>query len=275
MKRDKSIGLIIAMLLIIMTACEPIENRDVLTNSYDPDDIRLEVIQSTPGGNSLTLRMTTPGVTGYWDYIIGRKYSDRVDLIFPLPGTSTFTYHVTTPYLEGGEIYKPLYITKSIDVTITNLDHKLPEQYYWLVGDELEGKSWVFDGAGEPGALWWYMVAGYNWQEFWWDAGTDSPPSDMYGKIVFDLDGGSNFTYYASPEADPVTGSTWVFNPDYTKLTIKGPADLPGSYEGSGGFNVGADKGVYQIKEFSADRLVLFIPEAEWSSGWIWVFRPE
>ncbi len=273
MKNNKSFGLLIAILFLIFAACEPIEKRDVLENSYTPDDIQLEVIQSTPGGNQLSLRMNTPGVAGYWDYIIGTKYSDRVDLIFPLPGTSTFIFYVTTPYFEGGDIYKPLYVKKSIDVTITKLDHRLPEQYYWLVGDNLEGKTWVFDGVDEPGALWWYMVAGYNWKEFWWDAGADAPPFDKHGKIKFDLDGGSNFTYYESPTAAPVTGTTWVFNPDYTKLTLKGPADLPGSYEGSGGYNVG-QKGVYQIKEFSANRLVLFIPEAEWGSGWIWVFKP-
>jgi hypothetical protein len=270
MKLYKGISLIVGVLILLLAACEPIEKRDVLTNSFDPNNIELKVVQSTPGGNELSIQMNTPGIAGYWDYVIDRKFSDRVDVIYPLPGTSTFTFHVTTPYLENGDINHLEYISKSIDVTITQLDHRLPEAYYMLVGDNLEGKTWVFDGVGEEGKLWWYMVADYNWQEFWWNAGQDSPPSDAEGRMVFDLNGGANYTYYASPDADPVTGSTWSFNADFTKLTIKGPANLLGSLPGEGG----ANSGVYQIKEFTADHLLLFVPDAEWGTGWIWVFKP-
>jgi len=271
MKIYKALSLIVGMLALLLAACEPIEDRQVLTNSFNPDDIELKVVQSTPGGNELSIQMNTPGVAGYWDFVIDRKYSDRVDVIYPIPGTSTFTFHVTTPYLEDGNInHLDFNISKSIDVTITQLDHELPPAYYKLVGDNLEGKTWVFDGVDEAGKLWWYMVAGYNWQEFWWNAGQDAPPSDRYGRMVFDLDGGANYTYYSGPDADPVTGSTWAFNSDFTKLTIKGPAQLLGAYPGSGGGNAG----VYQIKEFTADHLLLFVPDAEWATGWIWIFKP-
>lgn len=274
MKVYKAIGLFVGALSLFLAACEPIENRQVLSNSFDPNDIQVEVIQSTPGGNELSIRMTTPGVAGYWDYIIDTKSSDRVEVIFPIPGKSTFTFHVTTPYIENGDISNVTYPTKSVEVTINQLDHALPEAYYKLVGANLEGKTWVFDGVGGDNRRWWYMVAGYNWLEFWWNAGGECcPPSDVSGKMVFDLDGGANFTYYASPTATPVTGSTWGFNADFTKLIIKGPADILGSYPGSGGASLG-NKGIYQIKEFTADRLVLFIDDAEWSSGWVWVFKP-
>jgi hypothetical protein len=271
MKMNKVISLIVVALTILIAACEPIENRAVLSNSFDPNNIELRVVQSTAGGNELSIQMNTPGIAGYWDYVIDKKFSDRVEVIYPIPGTSTFTFHVTTPYIENNDISSPSYISKSVDVTITQLDHALPEAYYKLVGDDLQGKTWVFDGVGGDDRLWWYMSDPGNWAGVWWNAGgTCCPPTDVEGKMVFDLDGGANYTYYASPTANPVTGSTWGFNADYTKLTIKGGANLLGAYSGSGGGN----SGVYQIKEFTADRLTLFVPDAEWATGWTWVFKP-
>ena len=269
MKMNKVISLIVASLTILLAACEPIEKRDVLTNSFNPDNIDLKVVQSTPGGNELSIQMNTPGVAGYWDYVIDKKFSDRVDVIFPIPGTSTFTFYVTTPYLENNDINTISYISKSIDVTITQLDHELPEAYYKLVGANLEGKTWVFDGVGGDDRLWWYMSDPGNWASMWWNAGgTCCPPSDASGKMEFDLNGGANYTYYASPDATPVTGSTWAFNADFTKLTIKGDANILGS-EGS----AGNDK-VFEIKEFTSDRLTLFVANASGGTGWTWVFVP-
>ncbi len=269
---NKKISLIIGALAIITVACEPIEKRDSLTNSFDPDNIELEVVQSTTGGNELSIQMNTPGIAGYWDFVIDKKFSDRVEVVFPIPGTSTFTFYATTPYLENNDIKNITYASKSIDVTITQLDHALPEAYYKLVGANLEGKTWVFDGAGGDGRLWWYMSDPGKWNGLWWNAGGECcPPSDVSGKMVFDLNGGANFTYYASPTATAVTGSTWGFNADYTKFTIKGSANILGSYSGSGGSH---PTKTYEIKEFTANRLTLFVPDAEWSSGWTWVFKP-
>jgi hypothetical protein len=116
-----------------------------------------------------------------------------------------------------------------------------------------------------------FYYADNDWHEKWWNAGGECcPPEDAEGRMVFDLDGGAINTYYASPDADPVTGSTWAFNADFTKLAIKGNANLLGTLPGSGG----ANSGVYQIKEFTADHLLLFVPDAEWATGWVWVFKP-
>ena len=104
----------------------------------------------------------------------------------------------------------------------------------------------------------------------WWNAaGECCPPADATGKMEFNLDGGANFVYYASPSATAVTGSTWGFNADFTKLTIKGDANILGSMEGGGHGKV------FEIKEFTADRLTLFVSNAAWATGWTWVFKPE
>jgi hypothetical protein len=270
MKVNKIISLIIVALAIILAACESIEKRDVLTNSFNPDNIELKVVQSTTGGNQLSIQMNTPGVAGYWDYVIDKKATDRVDVIFPIPGKSTFTFHVTTPYIENNDISTVSYISKSIDVTITQLDHELPAAYYKLVGTTLQGKTWVFDGVGGDDRLWWYMSDPGNWAGMWWNAGgTCCPPSDVSGEMKFDLNAGANFTYYATSGGTAVTGSTWAFNADYTKLFIKGAANILGSMDGGG------NSKEFQIKEFTNNRLTLFVPNAAWATGWTWVFKPK
>jgi hypothetical protein len=270
MKVNKIISLIVGALAIILAACEPIEKRDVLTNSFNPDNIELKVVQSTTGGNELSIQMNTPGVAGYWDYVIDKKFSDRVEVIYPIPGKNTFTFHVTTPYIENNDISAPSYISKSIDVTITQLDHELPPAYYLLVGDNLQGKTWVFNGVGGDNGQWWYMTDPGSWTSMWWNAGgTCCPPSDATGKMTFDLNAGANFTYYKTPTDPAVTGSTWAFNADFTKLYIKGAANILGS-EGSAGNNK-----EFQIKEFTSTRLTLFVPDASGGTGWVWVFIPK
>ncbi|RLD83652.1 MAG: hypothetical protein DRJ10_03085 [Bacteroidetes bacterium] len=270
MKSYKLISLIIGGFMLAFASCEPIEDRATLENSFDPNDIELEVIQSTTGGNNLSIRMNTPGVTGYWDYIIDTKKSDRVEVIFPIPGLNTFTFYVTTPYMTFGSPDSVEYISKTIDVQIDVLDHELPQPYYDLVGANLEGKTWVFDGTGGDGGLWWYMSDPGNWAGLWWNAGGECcPPSDVDGKMIFDLDAGANYTYYADAAGTGVTGSSWAFNSDFTKFFIKGDANILGSEEG------GANNREFQLIELTADKMVLFIPDAPWGSGWTWIFIPQ
>lgn len=271
MKIQKILSLAVGALMIIFSSCDPIVEREMLTNSFDPDNIELEVVQATDGGNKLSVRMNTPGVTGYWDYIIDKKYTDRVEVVFPFTGTHEFTYHVTTPYMPNGTPSETEYIEKTVSVEITQLDEELPEAYYKLVGDDLGGKTWVFDGGPDPdGRQWWFMSDPANkpWSIWWNAAGDCCPPADAAGKMVFDLAGGANYTYYADASGEPVTGSVFKFNGDYTKLTIEGPANLLGSMEGGG------NSGVFNIVELTSDKMVLYVPDAAWATGWTWVFKP-
>jgi hypothetical protein len=74
----------VAGVMVFMSACDPIEDRDVLKNSFNPDDIELTVTQTANGtGNGITLKMNTPGVHGYWDYKLGTKFTDEVSFVSP------------------------------------------------------------------------------------------------------------------------------------------------------------------------------------------------
>jgi hypothetical protein len=149
MKLNKIIGIFGITSLLAFSACEPIEDRQELANSFNPDAIDLEVVQATPGGNKLSIQMNSTGVTGYWDYLINTKHTNRVEVVFSFTGTREFTYHVTTPYMtENGEPVSREFAEKSVSVEIIQLDESLPEAFHKLVGENLEGKTWVFDGTG-------------------------------------------------------------------------------------------------------------------------------
>jgi hypothetical protein len=268
---------LIAGAMIFMSACDPIEDRDTLRNSFDPDDIELEVIQTAGGvGNGITLKMNTPGVSGYWDFLIDKKNTNEVYVVFPIPGTHTFTYTVSTPYITGGNPANREVITKSIDVTIEELDQPLPQDYYDLVGEDLVAKTWVFDRASTN---WWYMSPNDgNAFGVWWNASECCAPGDQGGKMVFDLNGGANYTYYPDAAGAATGTGTFSFNGAFNRLTIGGGPNILGA-EGTPGVNgcalsVSTPRGQFHIKELTATKLVLYIPDAACTSGWTWVFVP-
>lgn len=280
MKKMKNILSIVLGVMLILGGCDPIEDRDVLENTYDPDDIQLEVVQSSNGtGNGLTLKMNSPGVYGYWDYKLGTKLSNEVTFVSPFMGEVTFNYFVSTPFMKDGDPAQREYVSKSIKVNVQVADNEVPEAYYKLVGDNLEGKTWVFDRGS---ANWWYMSSGGNeppnpWS-VWWNASECCAPPDQIGKMVFDLNGAANYTYYADAASSTNIKGTFAFNPNYTKLTISGGPNILGA-DGTVGVNGCAVSlgpfGVYEIVELTADRLVLFVPKAGCTSGWTWIFVPE
>jgi len=274
MKLFKNIRLFVVGTLVVASACDPIEERDTLQNSFDPDDIELEVIQSANGtGNGLTLKMNTPGVAGYWDYNINKQYTDVVNVNYPIPGKAVFTYYVATPYIKNGNPADREYISKSIEVDIDVLDQPLPQAYYDLIGENLEGKTWVFKGTGGDNGLWWYMCPPNDPSAYgsaWWNAGgTCCPPPDVGGRMDFDLDGAANY-YHHTDDADVAgTKGSFSFNGDYSKLFVSGTKKILGNNP-----NGGTGSGEYVIISLTADELILYVPEIS-GTGWTWVFVPE
>jgi hypothetical protein len=134
--------------------------------------------------------------------------------------------------------------------------------YLLLCGADGE-KAWVFDKSNID--RWWYMTD-TDPTAFWWQP--DPGPADETGRMVFGLS--NDFTYYASPTADPVGGTTWTVNDDWTELKLSGEANILG-VEG-GGEHVDGSKD-FRILEITDDRLVLFSTPVVWSPGWVWVFK--
>lgn len=264
---NKINGFVAVLCMLAATACEPIEDRVELKNSFDPEKIELKVVQTTTGGNKLSLQMLTPGVVGYWDYGIDKKFSDRVEVNYPIPGKHTFTFYVTNGHVtKTDKGFETTYVKKTIDVQIDKLDAPLPEAYSKLVGtDFANGKTWTFD-LTDP-TKWWYMTDA-DWTAFWWQPETST---QMNGKMVFDLNGAANLKTYGTPDAAAVSGK-WAFNSDFSKITISGDANILAVEDG--GVNNDGSK-TYEIKELTANRMVLFQNNMAWSPGWVWVFKAE
>ncbi|MEH6681793.1 MAG: hypothetical protein V7724_14685 [Sediminicola sp.] len=258
-----SFGLFMTGILMLVLGCEPIEDRDYLENSTDVEGVELIATQSTPGGNKIELDMVTPGVTGFWDYNLGRAFTDKVEFVYPIPGTATFTFNGTL----GAEFF-----TKTIEVQIDQLDNALDQDWYDLVSDETAvGKTWVFNGGPTAdGGMWWYMSPPNDptaWGTAWWNAAGDCcPPTDAAGRMEFDLDGAANFTYYSGPEATPVVGS-FVLDVANQTLQVNG-ANILGAEQGN-------PEGLYTIISLTPDEMVLYFENNAGGTGWTWIFRPE
>ncbi|WP_193510793.1 hypothetical protein [Christiangramia fulva] len=269
MKINKIISLLIVSFVLLFSACEPQVDEQELHNTTNVEGVELVATQSTTGGNEITLEMVTPGITGYWDYNLGKALTNRTTFVYPIPGTASFTYVGTL----GSEFF-----TKTIEVEVDQLDHDLDQDWYDLVGDDTAaGKTWVFDGGPQPdGRLWWFMSPPNGkdgaWTVWWNAAGECCPPSDASGKMKFDLDGAANYTYYADPNAEGQPGS-FVLDVENQKLIINN-----GNILGSGneyGAVVGNPAGVYEIVSLTEDQLVLYVPHNGFDTGWTWVFKPE
>jgi hypothetical protein len=263
MKIYKKINMLLVGVMLFLSSCEPIEDRDELKNTTDINGVELIATQNSAGGNKIKLTMNTPGITGHWDYGLGKAFTDEVEFIYPIPGKSTFTFNGTL----GAEFF-----TKSIDVQVDVLDSPLDQDWYDLVSNETSaGQTWVFNGTGGDNGMWWYMSPPNdpaNYTTAWWNAGgTCCPPSDVGGTMKFDLDGGANYTYASSPGATPVSGSFNLDIPNQT-LQISG-ANILGAEEPRGN-----PDGKYKIISLTETELILYVDNNAGGTGWTWIFKP-
>ena len=261
MKNIKILYLLLASFMLIFSACESIVEEDHLSDTTDVAGVQLVAKQSTPGGNKVTLSMVTPGITGYWDYNLGKALTNEVTVVYPIPGKNTFTYVGTL----GSQFF-----TKTIDVQIDKLDTALDQDWYDLVSNNTAaGKTWVFDGTGGSGKLWWFMSPPGNpdgAMGAWWNAGICCGPSDASGKMHFDLNGAANYNHYETTTATPTKGS-FVLDVANKKLIISKSKML--------GSAAGNKDGVYTIVELTQTKMVLYLSNSEtYGTGWTFVFKP-
>lgn len=262
MKNIKVLYLILASFMLLFSACDPIVNEENLVDSTNVEGVKLVATQSTTGGNEITISMVTPGITGYWDYNLGLALTNEKKFIYPIPGKATFKYTGTL----GSKFF-----TKTIDVQVDKLDHALDQDWYDLVSSNTAaGKTWVFNGKGGDGTLWWFMSPGGSpdgAMTAWWNAGDCCGPSDAAGKMHFDLNGAANYNHYETKTATPTKGS-FVLDVANKKLIIKNSKML--------GSAAGNKDGVYSIVELTQTKMVLYLNNSEtYGTGWTFIFKPE
>lgn len=185
MKKILSIFLIGSM----MASClSPIEENESMGSLIAASDIDIEVTGITPGSNRIILKNNTPGVGAFWDYIVGTSARQCDTILMPFLGTQTITFTA----LSGGG-----HVKATKDVTVEKIDSPLNPLWNMLAGTDENGKTWVW-ATGHPNG-------GNLWGNGWDDEGapmqwTTLSPEQMgelgflYDEIVFDLNGGPNFT---------------------------------------------------------------------------------
>lgn len=267
MKNIKVLYLILASVMLLFSACDPIVEEQHLENTNTIDGVELKASNTTSGGNEIKLELLTPGISGHWNYIIGKALTDRATVIFPVMGTFNFVYRGTL----GAELFE-----KKVPVTINKLDHPVPPEWGSLLGaDAVKGKTWVFyknnPVANGDGPLWWFMSPPNDpnsAMSVWWNAGICCGPSDANGKMHFDLNGDANYTHY---ETATSTGTKGLFTLDVSgkRLIISDGAKMLGSAAGN-------KDGVYTIVELTPTKMVLYLNNSEtYGTGWTFVFKPE
>ncbi|MFI3298476.1 MAG: hypothetical protein R3Y49_01600 [Rikenellaceae bacterium] len=268
--------MLVGAFAVLFTACQPSENRLELTNSFDPDDVTLVAYQETPGSNQITLQMTTEGVMGSWNYNIGSASTDKVTFVYPMTGTHTFTYTISNQYIDGSLDNIVTGITKTIDVTIDQIDVAPADAYAYLVGWEYDSKEWEFAGEPGDGGFWFYMAEGDNpdvWSGCWWNAGNDwCTPFDYEGSMVFNLDGAANLLHYEYDGATADVG-TFSFNSSFSMFYTAGDGMILGGYAFSTDpANLCSE---FTIIELTDDSFILYCSNAPaHGTGWVWAFRP-
>ncbi len=260
-----------AALALLFIACEASEDRNTLTNSFSKDDIQIEVIQPSEGSNIVTLKMTTKGVMGEWDYGIGRVKSNEISFVVPSFGTYTYTYTVFNQYIESNLSKLTRDISKSVEVTINKFDASPGPAYDYLVGPELQSKTWVFAGVPQDGGKWFYKSNPNAWDQVWWNMGgtTAGKPVDHAGEMTFDLLGGTNLTYKSG---DTVKTGTWSINSAGTQLNTYGDATILGAYAQI------EPEPITQltIAKLNDTELVLHARlTTNPNDAWTWVFKPK
>jgi hypothetical protein len=277
MKTNKIINAILGIALMLMAACAPIENRDVLKNSYHPDDIIVSVTHSSPGSNIFTLKMSNPGIIGHWDYTIGRAVgkgdNQEIQVVYPLMGKQTFRYLASSRYITNGDISNSQFIIKEIEVDIMFLEeNSVRPEWTYLVGTD--SKTWVFDKDAEHGGF--FMTGRDDPFNMWWDPYQDyDGPYDNNGRMIFSLIGTPTFTSYASPTAEAVGNTVWYINNDWTELRLVGDANILSQTTMAPALG---NPQTYRIVELTENRLVLwsrrFNASLDEVSGWTWIFKP-
>ncbi|HNR40829.1 MAG TPA: PKD domain-containing protein [Bacteroidales bacterium] len=190
---------------------------------------------------------------------------------YPFEGTYTV---VVTVYGEGAAS-----TTAEITFTVENTDPTVFTRPVWreLTG-EGAGKTWVYNTDPETGIpdycyqTWFNIVEEPDcWmpQNSWGQCVQITP--DIKGEMVFDLDGGINYTYHHEAGDEGVKG-TFILDAEKMTITIKDPYILDHDIECTN--PAVTSKGTYRIVLLTDDEMVLWQDQKdEDETGWSWSFK--
>ncbi|MCC9062202.1 hypothetical protein [Flavobacterium piscisymbiosum] len=213
----------LVLALMLVSSCSP--DSYALDSAMDKSDIHFEITQDLvvdPGGNTVILKNTTPGVVLNWDYVTGKSSKAEQKVQYAFKGTYTIKISATT----GGGLVEldPVTITVSQD----NLNYVNDPLWTALSGGVNHKKSWVLDNGkyglaqgamsyADPGTVVEWNKFSPNWEPT--GNANSSTDADMHwGRyMTFSLDGGPFMTTH---EADGTTIESGAYFLDVNAHTL-------------------------------------------------------
>lgn len=241
----------------LLCACNPIEDRNELTGSLNPEDINISVSVS---GNTITMENKTQGIIPYWDYGTGFSNKNKESILQPFAGEHSIKF---TAFGVG---YKGTTVEKKVVVEKNDMEYfKVPVSWNLLSGDG-KGKTWVWNLDKEhPYGNGSEMMTDVEW----WGPGVPAMKSDgtAYDEMTFDLQGAANFSL-THKKADGTVLSVEkaffkTYPTTYNKQTFNQVEIIGGK------ISKGTDNNLsYDIVKLNENELVL----RERHSGFAWIY---
>jgi len=261
----------------LFTACDPAEDRDILSGAISADDLDISATpQIIDGKNSNYIELNSDGVgcLSSWDYGNGITTKTKTTVQLVLGGSNEIIF--TGLNADGS------YITKSLTVQVDTLIN-VPTEWGLLCGTG--EKSWVWDDTGGQ-AVW--GNGGYLgcYAPCWWTVGVGDMDGQAAGEgknaeLIFSVKGSKltkqfsdgtstsgSFTFDMSQTTGDGNGGIWGKG----KLNTKNVTVLAG-FQPNGG---GAPVYEYDILQLDEDKLYLGWPEpgaGAWGTAWFWMFK--
>jgi len=269
----------LAASLMMMVACEPVENRDVLSGAITASDLQ---ISATPvlvnGKKSNSIELNSDGVRclSSWNYGNGTTVSTKTTVQMVLKGANDIVF--------TGLNHDGTTITKTLTVQIDTLIN-VPAEWGLLCGSG--EKSWVWDDT-KASAVW--GNGGYkgNVAPGWWtvalsDINTQAGAigEGVGAEMIFSVQGSSltklkadgtsvkgAFSFDMTAKTLDDAGAVWAKG----KLKTKNVTVLCGKQPNA----ANAPVYEYDILTLSNSKMALCFPEpgaGSWGTAWFWMFK--
>ena len=273
MKKTLIYSLVAATMM--MVACDPAEDRDVLSGAITADDLQ---ISATPvkvdGKNSNSIELNSDGVGSLssWNYGNGTTTSTKTTVQLVLKGANEIVF--------TGLNHDGTTITKTITVQVDTLIN-VPAEWSLLCG--AGEKSWVWDDT-DPGAVWGNGAYLDHVSPGWWkvaltDINGQAAGEGAGAEMVFSVKGSSltkikadgstskgSFSFDMAAKTLYKDGAVWAKG----KLKTKNIGVLCGIQPNGSG----ATAYDYEILKLDANKLVLAFQEpGGGGAAWFWMFK--
>ena len=251
----KILYILTAIAVVFLYACEP--QMDVAPEIGAAPKGDFTIDNSNPNNIVLTVN-ATDAFMYTWDLGNGEKAEGKVvTAYYAFKGDYTAKCTISG---KGGAIVSQ----KTISVSATDPQVSEKPIVKELTGSGA-GKTWVYADDNPDGLGYCYMVASYDWDEYWWNPYDGGASPDFGSELVFDLDGAYNFT-----GVDGNVGS-FSINADANTIQFIDANILDWDEE-----NCNPDMtatGLYNITKITDDELVLVQHQFDDDYAWTWRFK--